>query len=207
MKWTYKKCKNFNIYNVVFLFKKLKLKTPGDIIILHLCTKNLDDMIYSSWVWQTEIGNYGPFLPFISPKTPKNQNFEKMKKIAGYHHFTRVSKTNHIKYGSWNMEWDEIFCHFGPFFTLLPPPPSQNRKSNFSKIKKASGDVIILHICTKNHYHMMYASWDMECERQFFVTLCHFCPFTPLLTPKTKIWKKCKKNPGDTIILHMRTIN
>ena len=115
---TYKKCKNFNIYNVVFLFKKLKLKTPGDIIILHLCTKNLDDMIYSSWVWQTEIGNYGPFLPFISPKNPKNQNFEKMKKIAGYHHFTRVSKTNHIKYGSWNMEWDEIFCHFGPFFTL-----------------------------------------------------------------------------------------
>ena len=28
--------------------KKTK-KTPAYIIILHLCTKNLDDMIYSSW--------------------------------------------------------------------------------------------------------------------------------------------------------------
>ena len=26
----------------------LKKKTPGDIIILHLCTKNLDNIIYSS---------------------------------------------------------------------------------------------------------------------------------------------------------------
>ena len=25
------------------------MKTPEDIIILHLCTRNLDDMIYSSW--------------------------------------------------------------------------------------------------------------------------------------------------------------
>ena len=57
LKWANKPCKNFNIYNVVF--KKKQRKTPGDIIILHLCTKNLDDMIYSSWhiVWQTKIGN------------------------------------------------------------------------------------------------------------------------------------------------------
>ena len=42
--WANKKCKNFNIYNVIF---KKKRKTPGD-IILHLSTKNLDDIIYSS---------------------------------------------------------------------------------------------------------------------------------------------------------------
>ena len=45
LKWTNKKCKNFNIYNDVYFKKKT---TPGDIIILHLCTKNLDYMIYSS---------------------------------------------------------------------------------------------------------------------------------------------------------------
>ena len=39
-----KKCKNFNIYNVVFSLKTYS-KTPGDIIIFHLCSKNLDDMI------------------------------------------------------------------------------------------------------------------------------------------------------------------
>ena len=51
LKWANKKCKNFNIYNVVFFQqkkqKKLKKKN-GDIIILHLCDKNLDDMIYIS---------------------------------------------------------------------------------------------------------------------------------------------------------------
>ena len=30
---------------------------------------------------------------------------------------------NHMMYGSWNMEHETniIFCHFGPFFALLPP--------------------------------------------------------------------------------------
>ena len=45
VKWANKKFKNLNIYNAAF--KKKKRKTPSDIIILHLCTKNLDDMIYS----------------------------------------------------------------------------------------------------------------------------------------------------------------
>ena len=44
LKGTNKKCQNFNIYNVAF-FKKIQRKAPGDIIILYLCTKNLDDMI------------------------------------------------------------------------------------------------------------------------------------------------------------------
>ena len=44
LKWANKKRQNFNIYNVVFFFEKKK----ENIIILHLCTKNLDDMIYSS---------------------------------------------------------------------------------------------------------------------------------------------------------------
>ena len=38
-----KKCRNFNTYNVVLFFKKKKKKTPGDIIVLHLCTKYLDE--------------------------------------------------------------------------------------------------------------------------------------------------------------------
>ena len=46
LKWANKKYKNFNICNVVF-FEKKQRKNPGIIIILHLCTKNRDDMIYS----------------------------------------------------------------------------------------------------------------------------------------------------------------
>ena len=63
LKWANKKCKNFTIYTVVFFLKKKrkkntwrylffffqKRKKPGDIIILHLCIKYYDDMIYSSW--------------------------------------------------------------------------------------------------------------------------------------------------------------
>ena len=70
-----------------------------------------------------------------------------------------------------------------------------SENQNFEKMKKVSGDVIFLHMCIKNHDHM-YASWDIECNRHNFLLFCvTFCPFTPLLTPKIKIWKKCKKNP------------
>ena len=51
----------------------LSLQTPGDTIILHMCTKNLD-MIYSSWdiecTDETEIGNYESFFAIIPPPPP-----------------------------------------------------------------------------------------------------------------------------------------
>ena len=46
LKWANKKQNNFNIYNAAF---KKKRKSTDDTIIWQLCTKNLDDMIYSSW--------------------------------------------------------------------------------------------------------------------------------------------------------------
>ena len=99
---------------------------------------------------------------------------------------------NHIKYRSWDTEWDtEFFVIFGHFLPFYPP---HNRENQNFKMKKASEDVIILDKCTKNHNHMMYASWDMEYDRQNFLSIwAIFCPFTPLLTPKLKIWNKCNK--------------
>ena len=44
--------------------------------------------------------------------------------------------------------------NYGAFFY----PPDNPENQNFEKMKKASGDVITLHMCTKNHNHMMYAS-------------------------------------------------
>ena len=67
------------------------------------------------------------------------------------------------------------------------PPTQQPRKPNFEKMKKASGDVIILTLCNKKNDKMMYAYSDIECNRRFFVILGHFCSFIPLLTPKIKI--------------------
>ena len=48
LKWANKKQNNFNIYIAALFQKKKQRKTPGYIIILHMCNKNLNDMIYSS---------------------------------------------------------------------------------------------------------------------------------------------------------------
>ena len=52
-----------------------------------------------------------------------------------------------------------VISHFGLFFTPLYPTSPKNQ--NFEKMKKMPGDIIILHMCTKNYDHMMYGSWDM----------------------------------------------
>ena len=69
-------------------------------------------------------------------------------------------------------------------------------KITFDKTKKFAGDIIILHMCTKNHNHMRYSSWDMEWDNFFWSFLAIFCPYSPLsLTiQKTKILKKWKKH-------------
>ena len=51
---------------------------------------------------------------------------------------------------------DIIFCHFGPFFALLPLNNPKNQ--NFEKMKKTAGYIIILHMHTINDSHMMYGS-------------------------------------------------
>ena len=53
---------------------------------------------------------------------------------------------------------DRIFCHFGLFFDLLPPPKDPENQ-NFEKAKKKKpGYIIILHLCTVNDNYMMYGS-------------------------------------------------
>ena len=63
-------------------------------------------------------------------------------------------------------------------------------------MKKMPGDIIILHMYTINDNHMMYGSWDMERDKQNFLSFWTvFCPFTLLKTQKIKILKKRKKHP------------
>ena len=59
------------------------------------------------------------------------------------------------------------------------------KKSKFWKNeKKIAGDIIILHMCTKNYNQMRYRSFSAI-----------FCPFAPpLTTQKIKILKKWKKH-------------
>ena len=113
-----------------------------------------------------------------------------MQEISSF--YTSVPKTT-IIWGTVpeiQSETDRIFYHFEPFFFPFPPLLNNLENQNFEKMKKVYVDVIILRMFTKNHDHVMYASWDMDLDRQFGII---FCPFTTLATWKIKILKKGKK--------------
>ena len=92
------------------------------------------------------------------------------------------------------MVFSDIECNRQNFFVILdrflPFYTTNNLKNqNFEKLKKAPGDIIILHKCTKNHDHMLYCSLDMarngfNCCFSFWAI---FYPFTFLTAQKIKI--------------------
>ena len=57
----------------------------------------------------------------------------------------------------------------------------KTKKIRILEEKRIAGDIIILHMCTKNHNYMRYSSWDTKNE-------------------KMKFSKKIKKVPGSTTI-------
>ena len=73
-------------------------------------------------------------------------------------------------------------------------------------MKKVPGDVIILHMCTKNQNHdlMIPEIWNAA-----DIVFCHFgLFFAPLQPRKLKFWKnEKKKSTGNIILLHICTIN
>ena len=106
-------------------------------------------------------------------------------------------------YGSWDVNCDRFFVilgHFCPFTyppTLRHPSPNSPKNKNIKKMKKKTGDIIILQKCTKNHDHRLYCSWDMAHDRCncYFSSWAIFCPFNPLTAKKIKISKNWKKHP------------
>ena len=153
---------------------------------------------------------YDHFLPFYPPNNQKNQKLKKLKKLKKT---TRDIIILHIVYNKWQSYdlwflrywtwWTEFFVILDHFLHFYPPKNLKNQ--NFEKMKKLSGDIIVLHRCNINDNHMMYGSCEQH--RQNFLSFWTiFCPFTPLTTWKNEE-KKMKKIPGDIIIWHMCTIN
>ena len=110
---------------------------------------------------------------------------------------------NQMMYGSWDMERDGQ--NFLSFWTIFCPLTT--RKVKILKKWKTSGDVIILHTCTKNHDHMIISYTVPEIRHgddMIYVSFCAiFCPFNSLtkrwtdgqkkwyiemLTPSKKLW-------------------
>ena len=139
----------------------------------------------------------GHFLHFYLPppikqkkkiEFRKNEKKKKMLEISSF--YICVPKITIIlgmvpEIWSETTEFFVILGHFVLFYAF-----NNLENENFEKMKKVSGEVIISHICNKNHDHMMYASWAMECDRQNFVSFwVVFCHFTPLMTLKFTLRK------------------
>ena len=135
---------------------------------------------WQSWCMVLEIWtarqNFFPILrhflrPFAPLTTQKIKNFEKMRKTAQEdYNFTQVyHKWQWYDYGSWDMKDDKknyfvILDHFLPFY-----PPKNLKSKSFKKLKKKNTElIIILQKCSISHYHMLYSSWDMVCDRSNF---------------------------------------
>ena len=87
---------------------------------------------------------------------------------------------------------DRIFCHYGPFFALLPPVDPKNQ--NCEKMKKTLEDIIILQMFTMNDSHIIYGFPDMGCNRKnSFVILDCFLPFYQRSNPENQDFEKLKK--------------
>ena len=148
----------------------------------------------------------GHFLPFYPLKNPQNQNFEKWKDLLEISWFyTCVPKITIIWCTVPNM-WDtEFFVILGHFLSFTTPLMIPKIKILKKKWKKCLDILHILHRHTINNNHMMYGSWDKECDRQTFLSFwIVFCPFLPLKNPKIKILRNEKICSGIIILLVMK---
>ena len=190
---------NFLSFWTIFLALKDSL---WDIIITHMCTINDNHMTDLSWDTERDRQNFLSFWTilciFIPPNNPKNQHFEKMEKNPPGDiiilHMCTINDDNYMMHDSWNMKRDNrIFCHFGPFFALLPPLTTQKIKilENWKKLLEISS---FTQVYQKSWSYMLYCSLDITCNKfNYFPFWAIFCPFTSLTTQKIKILKKWKK--------------
>ena len=106
-----------------------KKKTPGDIIILHKCTKNRDHMLHCSWDMVRDRCNlyfsfWAIFCPFTSLTAWKMKFSKKWKKLLKIYIIILNNCTknhDHMLYCSWDKLRDGCNCYFlfwaifGPF--------------------------------------------------------------------------------------------
>ena len=101
-------------------------KTPGDIIILHICTINDNRMMYGSWDMEHGSHNFLSFWTVFCPfkNGPRKSKFWKnekhLKTLSFYKCVPQMTVIWCMVPEIWSAT-DRISCHFGPFFALLPP--------------------------------------------------------------------------------------
>ena len=105
---------------------KKKKKQPGDIIILHKCTKNYDQMMYDSWDMVRDRCNccFSFWAIFCTFKPKISKFLKKWKKYQEILSFYKCVPKIVIRWCTVPEIWcmiDVIIFHFGLFFALLFP--------------------------------------------------------------------------------------
>ena len=135
------------------------------------------------------------FFTLLPKENPKNQNIEKMKKIAGDIIITYVyQKSQSYDLRFLDTDWDRqnflsfwaISCHFTTLLML--------KIKSLEKWEKIPDNITTLYMCTISKNNMIYGSWYMECDRQnLFIILDYFLPFYHSNDLENQNLKKKKK--------------
>ena len=144
---------------------------------------NQGHMMYGSWnikcKGQIFLSFWAMLLPFDPPNNPKNQNLEKIKKFLKILSFyTCVPQMTTVMHGFWCIKHDrQDFLSFWAIF--CPFTPLTIQKINILKKWKK-----LLEISFTQVHHMIYGSWDINCNRHIsFVIFYHFFSCFTLIAP------------------------
>ena len=161
--------------------KPKKSQAPGDIIILHKCTKNHDHMLYCSWDIACDRCKLlffilGFYLPFYPSNRSKNQNFKKWKKCLEISSlYTHVPKImirciQFLRYGVWWVDRQMDRCTNSQkkwHIEVVVPPKNCRGYHHFTQVyqKPQSYDVQFLRFGVRH------------------IFFCHFGLFFAILPP------------------------
>ena len=138
-------------------------------------------MIHSSWDIEFDrlklviMSHFMPFYP--SPLKPKKSESwkKKLQEISSFYMCTK-NQSYEVRFLRYRVSQTEFLSFWAIFALLLPlPHPNNPKNPNFEKTKKMPGDIITLHMYTINENHVMYGSWDKECDRQNLFSLQKIC--------------------------------
>ena len=185
---------------LLYFLRNSKKKQLEIIIAWHLCTKNLDGIIYSSWDIECDrlklviMGYFLSFYPHPHSAPLKPLQLRILKKWNKYLEMwsfcTCVPKITIIMmYAAWDMECDwHNFLLFWLFFYLFTPLTTTKIKI-WKKCKQAWRNYPFTHVYHKwGSYH--YFSCDIRCNGQLFVILGHLLPFDLPNNPKYQNFEK-----------------
>ena len=121
--------------------------------------------------------HFGLFFALLLPYGPRKSKFWKHENNVWRYHFTHVYQKWQsydvwlLRYAVWWTKFFVILDCFLPFYPLNNP-----KNQNFAKMKKKHLEVLSFYTCV-NDNHIMNGSWEMEHDRQIFLSFwtisCH----------------------------------